>query len=265
MSLSIKTILLGLTLAFNSQTLSAQTNEDFYASVRGWNVVAVSDDGWFAGCGMSRPTNGFDFALFHSVGGWEILVPTNRRANSRVMFDMDIDRASYEVSGLSDGVIASAVIERYLVKNIARGRKLSFTMDGQFHLTSLHGTTAAILKVEECVANNGNPPRPEPRAQPPIESDTARMGMGCPAYGSYRSPNVQDRSDVEFVNFVDHAVTVYWIDFDGNNVEMASLLPGESVRFGSYAGHHWIFKDFNATCFGGVWTLSPGNNYFEIR
>lgn len=219
---------------------------------------------------MSRPDDGgFDFALFYGFGNWSILVPSSAPAQANVTIDMDLDRFSEVVSGMSDGAIANAFVADSWVNAIAKGNTLIVHLEGWTHEIPLTGTTAAILKVRECVSMAGQQPHEtsaSASSKPqPVESDAARKGANCPAYGAFRSPNVQDWGDVEFVNKVDHAVTVYWIDFNGDNVEMAGLLPGESASFTSNAGHHWIIKDFDGTCFGGVWTLGLGDNYIEIR
>ena len=279
MAFQLKPFLLGLAVALSGQSVSAQTFEEHYASVRGWDVVSLHDQGQFVGCGMSRPDDGgFDFALYYGFGDWEILVPTSARAQSDVTIDMDLDRMSEVVIGKSDGMIASALVAASWVNAIANGRTLTVYLEGWTHEIPLTGTTAAILKVEECVGGGGQQPRTSARAstssstssrpsivQQPVESDAARMGVNCPAYGAFRSPDSQDWGDVEFVNYVDHAVTIYWIDLNGHNVEMASLLPGQNIKISSNAGHHFIIKDFDATCFGGVWTLGLGENYIEIR
>ena len=79
--------------------------------------------------------------------------------------------------------------------------------------------TAAILKMQECVSRRGEvgrangAPQVKPRVIAPAECDAARMGAGCPAYGSLRSPDVQDTGDVTFFNRADRAVNIKWIDY----------------------------------------------------
>ncbi len=81
------------------------------------------------------------------------------------------------------------------------------------------------------------------------------MGAGCPAYGTVRSIDSQDAGDVTFVNRSDRAVNLYWLDLQGNNVEMGGMVPDESIALTSNAGHRFIAKDFSGTCLGGVWEV----------
>jgi VHL beta domain len=264
----------------------AQAEEKLYSSVRGWNVVATGENGTFVGCGMIRPQDRFAMVLLQSSSySWELGFTTTAPAGRNVTIDMDIDRASDVMLGVSNGTFAGGQIHQGWVDALASGKRLSVQMDGYSTDVSLRGTTAAILKVTECVdrynvagtfyANLSGTsqesgqaiPQPQaPRVIAPMEDDTARMGEGCPVYGSYRSPNSQDWAGVEFVNLTDRAITVYWIDYDGRNVDMAGLAPNESIGFDSYAGHYWIAKDFGAKCYGGLMMAQTDRqSRYEIR
>lgn len=260
----------------------AMNEEKLYSSVRGWDVFASAENGAFTGCGMMRPNQTFGMVLLNSSNNiWALGFRTNLPNGARVSIDMDLDRYSDVLQATSNGEFAGAQIQYSWVQALANGKKLWVEMENNRHMIPLRGTTAAILKVQECVgrynavgfakgpvavapaAQPGTPPKPA--IKQPVESDAARMGAGCPAYGSYRSPDAQDWGEVEFVNLTDAAVTIYWIDYNGHNVEMAGILPGEQVGFDSTGGHHWLAKDFSGTCHGGVLTLGVGKNLFNIR
>ncbi|HHC29825.1 MAG TPA: hypothetical protein ENK80_04575, partial [Rhodobacterales bacterium] len=144
---------------------------------------------------------------------------------------------------------------------------MSVGMQGMRYDVSLNGTYAGSLKIVECVDRRGQvgAAASAPTPSQPVESDTARMGAGCPAYGSYRSPNVQDAGDATFVNRSDRALSIIWIDYDGNNQEMAALQPGESTFVTSHAGHYFLAKDRDGTCHGGVLEVGFPASRFDIR
>lgn len=253
------------------QVANAQVDETFYGTARGWDIVSVSEYGDFLGCGMSRLKLAFDMTLgLDEYGAWQLGFPAASPDGTQITIDMDLDRYSDLLNATVRGGLANAQIHSDWVSSIAKGNNLSVKMEGRAHAISLRGTSAAILKVKECVSRRGQVistlqgSQVNQFATPPIESDAARMGTGCPAYGSMRSPNTQDWGDVNFTNRTDRAVTIYWIDFQGQNVEMGGLLPGESQSLTSNAGHLFLAKDFGGTCFGGVWTVGYGNNNFEI-
>jgi len=109
------------------------------------------------------------------------------------------------------------------------------------------------------------PPRNRPRTQYPVESDAHRMGSGCPRLGQFRSPASNARATIEFIGRADRAVTVYWIDFNGNPVDYGGLDGRKTLRFNTFVGHYWIAKDFDGRCYGGVVSVRPGANRIVIR
>jgi VHL beta domain len=284
MSSLLKRTILALTIVMTGGAAMAQIADKLYGTVRGWEVRAAGENGVFLGCGTTRPGNNFDMLLLLSRDNiWELGFPTYYAAQgAQVVMDMDLDRYSDQITGVSDGTYARSSIDPVWVDSLAKGNTLWVRMEGAQYQLSLRGSAAAILKVQECVnrynaassfnsnitANNqGNAPAPVPHAAvvPPVESDTARMAVGCPAYGAYRSANSGQAADVQFVNFTSRALTVYWIDSSGRNVEMGGVLPDQAIGFNTFVGDVWIAKDFDATCYGGVWTVSRGQNRFELQ
>ena len=273
----LKCSLLAFCLVLFSQAASAQVKETVYAHVRGWTVVTATEYGNFQGCGMSRGNGAFDIILgIDNAGNWNIGFPSSTREGGRVNVDMDIDRMSDVVTLQAKVGFAFGLTSPDWVGAIASGRHMSVLMEGRRHDISLNGTTAAIHKVEECasryvrVASIGRsnraaaPKAPQQRAVAPVERDVAKMGSGCPAYGSLRSPNVQDWGEVNFTNRTDRALNIAWLDYQGDNVDMGGILPGETLSLNSNAGHMFIAKDFSGSCIGGVWTLGLGQNQFDI-
>ena len=147
----------------------------------------------------------------------------------------------------------------------------------------LSGTSATILKIEECFAQTGRPDLqgpvfvgtaatndivPRDSAGNTIENDAYRMGMGCPRVGTMRSPASDIPAQVEFRHGVADgtAVSVYWLDFNGEPVEMAGLFSlNPVVSLNTYVGHKFIAKDIQGTCHGGVITVGSGRTAYVIR
>ena len=98
-----------------------------------------------------------------------------------------------------------------------------------------------------------------------IENDAYRMGKGCPKVGSLASPSSTKVATIKFTDNIasERAASIYWIDFKGNLVEMGIFKNGEA-SFNSYAGHIFIVKDFDGTCYGGSYTLKAGHNEFSV-
>jgi hypothetical protein len=121
------------------------------------------------------------------------------------------------------------------------------------------------------VGGGAAPPPPPPPApsrqqtQYPVESDAHRMGAGCPQLGQYKSPPSTARTTIEFTGQVDHAVTVYWIDFKGNPVDYGGLVGNNKLKFDTFLGHYWIAKDFDGRCYGGVMQARAGANRIVVR
>ncbi|MBV0911596.1 hypothetical protein [Anianabacter salinae] len=266
-----------LTLAALAGSAGAQTIEakPYFNNVRGWNVVAFIDNGRHAGCGMERPSGAFDFGLGRENGAWFLLFPSNAQDGATSSAIIDLDRYSEDFQLVSRMGLWGAPLPETWVRQIAGGSSMVVTMNNRQFPMSLSGTSAAILKVEECDARQGGgmavavpavpQPMPRPLVQPPVESDAARMGAGCPVYGSFRSPDLQDYARVTFYNTRPHAVTVYWLDHAGHTVEIAPLLGGESSTIDTTAGAYFLAKNFEGTCFGGVIEAAFGESDYFIQ
>ncbi len=263
--------LVATSMAAALPALAEQYSEAPYGAARGWSVVAVLHDGNYTRCSALAPDGGMTIDL--SAEGWWLTVPHLPPAQQHDG-SVDVDRYSFETTffPLDNGGFGSPM-EPGLVKTLKSGKLLIVNAGGMSTQHSLAGSTAAMLKVQECANNAGERPDGFSASAPaavapapaPVESDASNMGAGCPAYGSVVSPASSTPAPVTFVNRADQAVTIYWIGFDGQINEYAGTLPGESVTFDSYVGHNWLAKDFDFTCRGGVLSVAPGGSTFEIR
>lgn len=242
-----------------------------YGDARGWSVVSFSNGGAFVGCGMHRPTQNGGFGLVNENGNWLLTFPASLPNGAVMEMYLEVDRASFPLNATVYDGEAQAYLTPQAADAIARGRHMETNYHGLVQTYSLKGTTAGKLKVEECIARRGNvyavtapAPSPSPAAPQVVENDAYRLGAGCPAPGSFRSPDAQDWGDITFVNRSSQAVTLYWLDLSGQPVEITGLLPGESNLINSTAGHYFIAKDFQGSCHGGVIEVPYGQTVYDI-
>lgn len=114
----------------------------------------------------------------------------------------------------------------------------------------------------QCVitSNFAAPPPPPPRQQ------AVRPGgvNGCPAPGSVRSGNGNQRAVVHFANSTRAPLDIYWLDQNGARKHYRTLRPGEDYRQPTFVGHPWIAVEKSGRCRGAVFWPRPGANTNEI-
>ncbi|MBR9763275.1 MAG: hypothetical protein GYB53_07075 [Rhodobacteraceae bacterium] len=234
--------------------------------VRGWTVMSEHRGNQFVGCVAETWQDGNRFALGYEGGTYALAF---EGAPSHELYALvDVDRYSFQVVIQQDGAANYFIMEPDLAAQFRAGRQMRIEVNSvagtQYHALDLVGTTAVSLKLQECQEVRGiTMPSPEqanvvPRNQQGqvVESDAYRFGAGCPVLGAVRSVNAGGAGQIHFrdESFGQRgAVTIYWLDFDGNPVEMAGLLPGETVTIDTTVGHVFIAKDFQGTCHGGVY------------
>jgi hypothetical protein len=245
----------------------AEENYADYGVTKGWQVLAISQDGAFMRCSGASET--FPFTLDYSAEGWVLTVDPPAGQPDEVNGTVDVDRASFE------GTFYPLSNERYgmfmedgLVEAIRTGSRLAVEINGEVVDTELKGSSAAMTKIEECTDNGGVPPKAskagKSKAAALVESDAARMDATCPDVKAFPSVASDESAQIEFINASDIAISIYWVDFDGKLVDYAGTLPGESVTLDSFVGHNWIGKDFNGTCHSSILTVYPGKTSYEM-
>ncbi len=247
---------------------AAQAEETYadYGMTKGWQVLAISQDGAFMRC--SGASDSFPFTLEYSAEGWVLTVDPPAGQEDEIIGTVDVDRASFE------GSFYRLANERYglfleegLVEAIRTGSRLVVEINGEVVDTELKGSSAAMTKIEECTENGGVPPKSgnTAKAKPAAEeSDAARMDATCPDVKAFPSVASDEAAQIEFINASDIAISIYWVDFDGKLVDYAGTLPGESVTLDSFVGHNWVGKDFNGTCHSSILTVYPGKTSYEM-
>ena len=267
---SIKRAVVALGLLTAAHTVSANPSETTYATVKGWTIVSAHDlsSNEFLGCAMGRINNGDGLVLvMNDYGGWVLKFPHGAPQGSIVPVTMDLDRYSDQINMTGDGGWIAGDVHPDWVQALAAGSSLSVRYANRSLAIGLTGSAAAIKKVEECNSYGGRAPTTTAQAATPqvVESEHLRMGAGCPALGSQPSPTSGTPTTIIFNNQAGRAVTVYWLDYNGQPVEMLPLSNGGQGNLSTYVGHRFIAKDFDMTCHGGVIEVPSGYDTYTIN
>lgn len=120
-----------------------------YDTVRGWVVVQSQD------LGCSAYVEGAPM-VFNTppAGGWQLILayPTPGR-EGEFTGTIDVDRYSFADTYFGDGQWIYAPFPLALRRAVAEGRLLRAEIGGMTWELTLGGSTAALLKTEECWAN----------------------------------------------------------------------------------------------------------------
>jgi len=242
--------------------------------VRGWQVEALTDSQGFLGCGGTSDQPFGVIAVVRSRDGWLLWVPTSQTES----FEGAVVTIDRRVIDAQVGFLPEGVGEIFLTDQaigwLSQADEVTVAINNDYTATwGLLGSAAMITKVNECYQNRGTvrststaaPRKQAPKAAPPVvENDALRAGVNCPRPGSVASSGNATPANVRFVNVTGVAINLYWLDFDGQPVEYAALLPGEDYSVETWSEHPWLARDFNGTCYGGVIYPPAGNSVWEI-
>lgn len=139
-----------------------------YAQVKGgWKVLGVFREGvGFQGCRAAKRDNGNRLAIARRESGWKLAVPTGQ--NGRFAGGvLNIDKRKFDAQfGFNDGV-AIKELSQAEFKLLQNGSQLAVHINGDPpRHWSLHGSSAAILKVKECYQQRGHKPGGKASSQP---------------------------------------------------------------------------------------------------
>ncbi|WP_157894512.1 hypothetical protein [Aquibium oceanicum] len=166
------------------------TQGDFYAEVRGWNVFSGSTDQGFAFCAAEMELPGLTWRFGYDASPqWQIAVK-HRFSGETPYGTFDVDGHKSGISGWGSGEWVILWPHKGEYNAIASGNRMEIHLGEIWYEMQLKGTSAAPLKVQECVANRGNPERAMASAQPPAP---VRSAGGAP-----RMPDPNRRGE-EFV------------------------------------------------------------------
>lgn len=245
-------------------------------TVRDWTIVQETDpnSNAFMRCYMERTTDSGLLRVYYNGADWGLAVP-GHAARGKVA-------GTFAIDGRKRNVVYSVVpgtdradMTDFDATDLARlqsGGSVKAELGRHNMEWSLTGSSAAIGKVRDCVAAGMRGVRPRPGPVDGVPGDAPRndpprndAGRGCPRPGEYRSVTGLIPARVTFVNRADRAVNVYWLDYNGKQVQYAGLRPGQATTLNGYVSHPWIAKDVDGICHGGVYLPRPGDQTVTIR
>lgn len=173
------------------------TQGDFYAEVRGWNVFSGSTDEGFAFCAAEIELPGLIWRFgYDSSPQWQVAVK-HRYSGDTPYGTFDVDGRKSGMSGWGSGEWVILWPHKGEYDAIASGNRMEIHLGEVWYEMQLHGTSAAALKVQECVANRGNPDRVAASARPTAPARPSTPSAISTA-GAPRMPD-PDRRGEEFV------------------------------------------------------------------
>ena len=253
------------------------TTEKRYAVVRDWSVYSGKTNGKFKYCVGQKSTHGSKLRLGYDNDQWQLSVPHHTRPDWSGQ--LEVDGRTMNVSGTAAHRWAITWLGLRELEAIKNGNHLILNV-GKFSFDhTLSGTSAVILKIQECLQSRGvvqgakrktaqSPvvhQKPKRNAQPVYTNSGSN---NCPNFYQYRAIDSGVPATVEFDNRTGNpngALKVYWIDFDGKLVEMA-IFNNYRVDLNTSAQHSFVIRDRGGRCYGGVYTTEPvGHNSFIVQ
>ncbi len=276
----------GLVTAAQAQDIQTQV---YFPNVRGWEVSSILYNGSYGGC-ITRPLNAHSQApaLGRENGVWYLISPSSQPDGGWMQVDLAVDRANFQENAQVGYGVTAIEMSHDIAVAIARGKWLSAWYEGGSYRYSLTGSTAAMLKVEECDDRQGQIAsiRPAPitprqqntdissigwiepghRVSPPYDSDATFLGANCPQYGEYQSLASTNGAFLHLKNNSNRAAKLFWIDFDGHNREWGTAGPGQTIDLQTYEHHSWLLKTYDGECLGGrLIVMGTGDQYLTVQ
>ncbi|MBO0903571.1 hypothetical protein [Jiella sonneratiae] len=162
--------------------VAAPKGESFYADTRGWRVFAARARGKFAYCfAEARRSDGSAFRLGWDGQQWQLAVPVVSRPDWRGTLRIDgagsgqgYQRGGDFISGTATGRWTIAWLGEAELDGLRQGKAAVLGVGKADYDFALSGSTAAVLKVKECVGRSGE--AASAAAPEPTEATAARFG-----------------------------------------------------------------------------------------
>ncbi len=241
----------GLSTSASAQlVLQGETNE-YYGEARGWSVHAIRGYDGAASCRAHRG-NGYDQEILFEAGtALHLLVPSNlydRWAGAA----MWIDGRAYDRQVGLDAGYARMELDWDTRQALMKGNTLKLQIVGEYARTySLRGSTAAILKAEECwksgfgrhAATNGHKQQ-QGHVTAPVHVDGWNIGYASHSRGVFRQ-----RTDGSWVEEGDDGSRFFFLETgrDRDNVYLddptrdlqIAINAAQGVIYWAQAGGPW--------------------------
>lgn len=251
--------------------------ETYYGSTKGWKVYAGYRLGKLRYCVAETSEYGTKIRIGvgagSSAGQWQVALPYPSKPNWNGAMEIDGDRRSASGTAIGKWTVVWLGLDE--LDRLKNGNTAIFDIGRASLDYSLNGSSAAILKVKECIARGGSPRKakkkrtyaPTKRTTAPQKQRTIRASSNrCPRIGSVASPASNQGTRIEFQYEIASGIAaqIYWIDFQGNPVSYATF-SGAPVVIDTSVGHVWIVKDFSGKFYGGVHRARSGHTVIVVR
>ncbi|WP_373353351.1 hypothetical protein [Pseudoroseicyclus sp. CXY001] len=236
-----------------------EADERVYGETRGWTVLAATAGGRFAYCVAERDRgDGYANRLGWDGMQWQLAMPYDVAPGWEGTLEVDgmgagqgYGRGGNWISGTASGGWAIAWLGRAELEALGQGSTAMLSIGRADMPMSLAGTTAAILKVQECVERGGAAPAVAPAAPAapaapnvtvttttPTQTTTPTPAGFFPPTGvrpcetvSYR----QGTCNVTSMAAEPDYPRIYQLDFPGENYLVKLLPSGEAHVWASFA------------------------------
>jgi len=104
-----------------------------------------------------------------------------------------------------------------------------------------------------------------PATQPTMPTPAPSVGLGCPPMGTVASFASTETATVSFnVLSSDPSLTLYWLDSQGNMVQLGPLVAGMQTVQG-HVGDVFVARNANGDCIGGIMRVTPQSATFTVQ
>lgn len=170
----ILALLGGLTGPAAAQTVAPDESAKSYAAVRGWDVFTITRDGKITAC-RAMKGDGPDEMIFGYDRGWSLILPSAAQDGTlpaSVWIDAVKDDRQVTVAG-GFATLDLTEIER---SAIMKGSRMDLQIgDGPKVTHALDGSTAAMLKAQDCFDSQTGEAAPDPDPDTPITGENVGM------------------------------------------------------------------------------------------
>jgi len=203
-----------------AQGLMSDQMELSYASVRGWKVVSVSSPGGIDSCRAKTGGGYGSLLVLEQRGELSLLVPTYQTARfAGAVLNID-GRVSDRQVGFEQG-LARLELSRSDRTLVMQGSRMTLAINGEgSRQYDLRGTTAAILKLDECWSvATGPQDAPTGALAPPPPPLVAIDGYNV-GFAAYEGGQFRQRGDGSWVEEKTNGTMLYFDELgrDEDNV-----------------------------------------------
>lgn len=245
----------GLIGAFSGAALAIDEQE--YASMGRWRIIAVRDGGQFGYCAADTDNGQVTLRIATNGQRWQLGNPYYDQGPVRGQWGFDGWEDETDFAADGDGW-ATMNVSRDMLAGLRSASSFSIELDRGPQTWRLKGSSAALDKAVECARNQGrkrsagNPDRKPQGDGGQQHGRTQRgfkqgqviqpiRGVFCPMKGVILSQTWNNNAvRVSFVNKTRAPVDLFWIDYQSNWVFYATVPAGGRHKQQTYTNHAWV-------------------------